>query len=87
MMLGCNRKLVSQVFLFANASQSTRKSAHGTRHCGVCIYVAQGLHIAIVLGICGLERTSEHIYFLSHDIRRVLYLVLLYGDMPLILSI
>ena len=51
MMLECNLKLVGRVFLFANASKGTRKSTHGIRLCGV----AQGLHIAIVLGICGLE--------------------------------
>ena len=44
-------KLVGRVLLFVNASKSTRKSTHGTKLCGV----AQGLHIAIVLGVCGLE--------------------------------
>ena len=51
MMLECNLKLVGRVLLFANVSKSTRKSTHSTRLCGV----AQGLHIAIVLGVCGLE--------------------------------
>ena len=44
-------KLVGRVLLFTNANKSTRKSTHGTRFCGV----AQGLHIAIILGACGLE--------------------------------
>ena len=51
MMLECNLKLVGRVFSLANASKSTHKSTHGTRLCGV----AQGLHIAIVLSVCGLE--------------------------------
>ena len=45
MMLECNLKLFSRVLLFANTSKSARKS-HATRFCAV----AQGLHIAIVLG-------------------------------------
>ena len=28
----------------------------------IYIGVAQGPHVAIVLGVCGLERTTEHIY-------------------------
>ena len=51
MMLECNLKLVGRVRLFPNASKSSRKSTHGTRLCGV----AQGLHIAIILGVCGLQ--------------------------------
>ena len=35
MMLKCNLKLVSPVFLFADASKSTHKSTHGTILCGV----------------------------------------------------
>ena len=73
MMLECNLKLaVGRVFLLANASKSTRKSSHGTILCGV----AQGLHIAIILGVCGLERTSEHNYISCH----MTYVGLLYGD-------
>ena len=56
-MLGCKLKLAGRVVLFACASKSTRKSTQGTRLCGV----AQGLHIAIVLGVCGLEQISKHI--------------------------
>ena len=50
-MFECNLKPFGRVLLFANASISTRKSVHGTRRCGV----NQGLHIAIILGICVLE--------------------------------
>ena len=46
--LECNLKLFDRVLLFAN----------DTRLCGV----AQSLHIAIVLGTCGLERISRHIF-------------------------
>ena len=56
-MLECNLKLLSRVLLFPNARKRTRKSTHDTRLGGV----AQGLHIAIVLGVCGLELTSKHI--------------------------
>ena len=67
---GVGLKLVGRVLLFVNVTKSTRKSTHGSR-----LYGAQGLHIAFVLGVCGLEYTSEQNYFLSHDIQHILYLV------------
>ena len=57
MMLEWNLKLFGRVLLFANASKSTLISTHGARLC----VVAQGLYIAIIMCICGLERTSKHI--------------------------
>ena len=71
-MLECNLKLVSQVFLLANASKSARM--HGTRLCGV----VPGLHSAIIILSRGCVGWSEpvNMYFLSHDIRHVLCLVL-----------
>ena len=52
MMMECNLKLVGRVFLFAFLpAKNTRKSTHGTTFCGV----AECLHIAIILGVCGLE--------------------------------
>ena len=72
----CYLELVGRVLLFTNANKSTRKSTYGTR----LSKVAQGLHIAIVLGACGLERTSEHI-FLSHSKS-----ILSYGGNPLNIS-
>ena len=50
-MLECNLKLVGRVPLFANATQRTINQRKGTILCAV----AQGLYIAIVLGVCGLE--------------------------------
>ena len=55
--------------MFVNPSKITCKSVDCTRLCGV----AQCLLIAIVLGICGLERINKH--FWSYDVQRVLYLV------------
>ena len=75
MILECN---FGQVLLLANVSKSTLKSTHGTRLCGR----AQGLHIAIFLCACGLQQISEHILFL---VTCILYLVLLYGDIPLMI--
>ena len=43
-------QLKAYILLYIS-SKSTRKSTHGTRLCGA----AQGLHIAIVSGTCGLE--------------------------------
>ena len=60
-MLECNLNLVSRVPLFANTNKSTRKSSYGTRFSRV----AQGLCIAIILGVCGLKRTSESIFLVT----------------------
>ena len=62
------------MLLFANAYKGTRKSTHGTRLCGV----AQGIHFAIVLVSVSWSESVNIIYFLSHDIQHILYLVLLY---------
>ena len=43
---------------FCLQTPAKAQSLHGTTLCGV----AQVLHIAIVLGVCGLERTSGHIF-------------------------
>ena len=55
---GCDLELFGRVLLFGNASKSTCESTHSTR----CYGVAQDLHIAIVLGVCGLERIHQHIF-------------------------
>ena len=75
-MLECNLKLIGRVLSFANASKSTCKSAHGTRLCGVL----QGLHnyCYILSWVSVGWSESVNIYFKSHDIRCVLYLVLLF---------
>ena len=52
MMSECNLKRVGGVLLFANTSKVLLIY---TRHKN------QGLHIAFVLGVSGLERTGKHI--------------------------
>ena len=75
MILECNLMLVGRMFLFVNTRKSTHQSVHGTRLGGV----AQDIHIALILSVCRLEQTAN-IYFLSHDIQHILYVVLLYSD-------
>ena len=47
-----------QALLIKSTSKSTCKSTHGT----ILYGVAQGLPIAIVLAVCGMERIGEYIF-------------------------
>ena len=50
-------KAFSSSALIVNTSKITHKSIHSIKLCRV----AYGVHIAYVLGNCGLERISKHI--------------------------
>ena len=74
MMLECNLKLLVECFCLANASKITRKSTHGTRLCGVAqdILTYCSHHGRVWTG------ANQLTYSRSHDIRYILYLVILY---------
>ena len=68
MMLECNLKLWWSAFVCkCHQIKRTRESSHSTRRC----VVAQGLHIAIVLGICGLECISILLLCVSFSVAEI----------------
>ena len=67
MMLECNLKASVECLCLQMPTKALVHTAQDSRLCRV----AQGLHIAIVLGVCRLERIKHN--FLSHGIQCVLY--------------